>query len=86
MSDTHYRDREGEPVSSGRSGPSPALIGFLVIAVLALIFVLANRDDVSISFWAFQIESQTWVAIAIALVIGAILDRLLQEWWRRSRG
>ncbi len=85
MSEYSTRDHDREAVQSGRSGPSPALIALIVIAVASLIFVLANRDTIDVSFWAFQVEAQTWGAIVIALALGALLDRLVTAWWRRRR-
>ncbi|MEJ7721990.1 MAG: LapA family protein [Ilumatobacteraceae bacterium] len=83
MTEYSTRDRDREPVQSGRSGPSPTLIALIVIAIAALIFVLANRDTIDVSFWAFQVKAQTWVAIVIALGLGVLLDRLVTAWWRR---
>ena len=85
MTEYSTRDHDRESVQSGRSAPSPTLIALIVIAVAALIFVLANRDTIDVSFWAFQVKAQTWVAIVIALALGALLDRLVAAWWRRRR-
>ena len=68
-----------------RSGVSPTLIAFIVVAVLGLIFVLQNGENASIRFLFFESSTSVWVAIAIAIGIGVILDRLLIMWWRRRR-
>jgi uncharacterized integral membrane protein len=65
---------------------SPFLIGLIVVAVLALIFIVQNSNDapVTVLFWDFTMN--IWVVIVIALVLGMALDRLLQMWMRRRQG
>jgi uncharacterized integral membrane protein len=65
---------------------SPFLIGLIVVAVLALIFIVQNSNDapVTVLFWDFT--TSIWVVIVIALVLGMALDRLLQLWMRRRKG
>jgi uncharacterized integral membrane protein len=65
---------------------SPFLIGLIVVAVLALIFIVQNSNDapVTVLFWDFTMN--IWVVIVIALVLGMALDRLLQMWMRRRKG
>lgn len=79
------RDRDREVVHTERRNPSPVLIAIVLVAVAALIFVLSNGERVEINFLAFDVVSRVWVAITIALAIGALLDRLVSYWWRRSR-
>jgi uncharacterized integral membrane protein len=85
---------ERNDIASGGDGPgtwndkrqvSPTLIGFVVIAILAIVFIVENGDKVHVRLIIPKVEMPVWVAIAIALVIGAILDRLFQAWWRRRR-
>jgi uncharacterized integral membrane protein len=65
---------------------SPFLIGLIVVAVLALIFIVQNSNDapVTVLFWDFTMN--IWVVIVIALVLDMALDRLLQMWMRRRKG
>lgn len=65
---------------------SPFLIGLIVVAVLALVFIIQNSNDapVTVLFWDFT--TSIWVVIVIALVLGMALDRLLQMWMRRRKG
>lgn len=72
-------------VRTTRSGISPALIGLAIVVVLAVVFVLQNREQAPIQFLFFERRTAVWIAIAIAIVIGVILDRLLSVWWRRHR-
>lgn len=85
MSEYRDVDRERETIQTGRAGPSPALVAFIVVGVLTVIFVLINRDDVTISLFGADVETKEWILVAVALVVGALLDRLVTYWWRRKR-
>lgn len=61
------------------------LIGMLVLAGVALLFVLQNRDRMPVEFLFWEINSRQWVNIAIAIAIGVALDRLFLGWWRRRK-
>jgi hypothetical protein len=71
--------------SSGQAGPPVKLIAFIVVAALAVVFVFQNRERHQIDFLFFEINTRTWTALATALALGVILDRLFVSWWRRSR-
>lgn len=70
---------------SGNSGPSVFLILTVFVAILAAIFVFqnSNRTKINLLFWDFN--SRVWVAIAISIGLGVLLDRLILSWWRRAR-
>lgn len=61
------------------------LIGMLVLAGVALLFVLQNRARMPVEFLFWEINSRQWVNIAIAIAIGIALDRLFLGWWRRRK-
>lgn len=61
------------------------LIGFIVAAVLALIFVLTNRKEVTIDFLFFEAETRQWVSLVVAFALGAVSDRLFIGIRRRKR-
>ena len=82
METNDNRDRSAE---SGRSGPSAALIGFAIVAIVAVIFIFQNSNRVETNFLFLDFNSRVWVAILVAMVLGALLDRLIQIWWRRRR-
>jgi Flp pilus assembly protein TadB len=71
--------------ASGRSGPSAKFLAFLVLVAVAVIFVLQNRDRKPVDFLVFEINSRQWVNIAVAILLGVVLDRLFLGWWRRRR-
>lgn len=61
------------------------LVGFVVAAFLALIFVLSNRDEVSIDFLFFEADTRQWVSLAVAFALGVLSDRLFIGVRRRRR-
>ena len=83
----YERNDEGDrsSVRETRSGVSPLLIAFIVLSILALVFVLQNGERADITFLFFDVRASVWVAIAVAIGVGILLDRLLIAWWRRRR-
>lgn len=61
------------------------LIGFVVAAILALIFVLSNLEVVTIKFLVFEAETRQWVSLVVAVALGVISDRLFIGVRRRRR-
>ena len=61
------------------------LIGLIVLAVLALVFVLQNGDRREVNFLFFDVSPPVWLAFLIAVALGVVLDRLFLAWWRRRR-
>ena len=52
---------------------------------MVAIFVLQNSHETNIELLFVDISAPVWVAFAIALVLGALLDRLITMWWRHRR-
>lgn len=73
------------PAAPQRRGVPVSLIAFAVVAAIAVVFVLQNRSRAEIDFLVFEVNARIWRAIAVAMVLGALLDRLFQIWWRRWR-
>lgn len=61
------------------------LIGFITAAVLALIFVLSNRDEVTITFLFLEAQTRQWVSLVVAVALGVVSDRLFIGVRRRRR-
>lgn len=78
-----YEDRQ--PAAEGRNGPSLFLIALIAVAGLTAAFVAQNRERTRIEFLWLDFTSRTWTAIAIAVALGVVLDRLVLAWWRRAR-
>lgn len=64
---------------------SPTLIAFVVIAIGAVVFIVQNSDPAKVRFLFFTVTTRLWAGILVALVVGALLDRLLVIWWRRRK-
>ena len=64
---------------------SPTLIVLLVVAAVAIVFVVQNTEEnrIELLFWSFT--TSVWVAIALALLLGALLGQLVAVLWRRRR-
>lgn len=83
--DDDEQPRERQIGPDGSSGPSAALILSGVLAALVVIFVVQNANGVPVKFLWIDQELKLWVVIVGSLVIGALLDRLVTVWRRRSR-
>lgn len=75
----------GTGAASGRSGPSAALIAFIVVAALFVIFFFQNGERVRIDFLVVEKTTTIRWSLIVALVLGVVLDRLVTFWWRRRR-
>lgn len=84
MYERNQVNENNDPVEQ-RSGPSAALIGLVVLAILAVLFVVQNGEKTDITFLFTDVTASVWVAIAISIAIGIVLDRLFGIWWRRRR-
>ena len=69
--------------ASGRNGISPSLIGFAVVAVLAVIFFFQNSRRIEVNFWLFDWNTTIRWSLLMAMFLGVLLDRLFGMWWRR---
>ncbi|MET0146907.1 MAG: LapA family protein [Ilumatobacteraceae bacterium] len=84
MHDGERREDDGDVVHTS-SGPSVALIAFVVLGVAGIVFILQNSDSAKLDFLFIGVEWPVWVALAITLGLGVLLDRLVLFWWRRRR-
>jgi uncharacterized integral membrane protein len=83
-----YEGNEASPDAAGDergSGVSPTLIAFIVLGVLAIIFVLQNGTSAQIDYLGLNFEAPLWVILAITIAVGVVLDRLFSLWWRRRK-
>ncbi|MFT7327613.1 MAG: putative integral membrane protein [Ilumatobacter sp.] len=74
-----------QPGGAGRNGPGLFLVLTILVAAITAVFISQNRERTSIEFLLFDFNSRTWVAIAISIGLGVLLDRLFLAWWRRAR-
>lgn len=82
VSDYEY---DPQPGPAGRNGPSLFLILFIIVAAITAVFIAQNRDRTKVEFLFFDVESRVWTAIAVAIALGVVLDRLILAWWRRAK-
>lgn len=75
----------GQEFKGRGEGVSPTLIGLIVLAVATVVFIVQNSERPKITFLFFSVRTRLWVAIALAIVLGVILDRLVAMWWRRRK-
>lgn len=66
-------------------GVSPTLIAFVIVAIGAVVFIIQNSDEAQVRFLFFTVTTRVWAGILVALVVGAVLDRLIVIWWRRRK-
>jgi len=83
--DRNTNEKPPSKTSSGQNGLNGTLVALVALVVIALIFVLQNRGEVRTHFLFFTKTSKVWATIAVALVVGAGLDRLFSLWWRRRK-
>lgn len=77
--------RADDRAVGGRTSPSPTVIGAIVVAVLAVIFIAQNQEETQITFFFWDRRTDVWVAILVALILGALLGQLLTMMWKRRR-
>jgi len=86
-----HSDHHDEIGNSGQAfkgrgdGVSPTLIGLIVLAVATVVFIVQNGGPAEVRFLFLELKTRVWVGVAIALVLGAVLDRLFAIWWRRRK-
>ena len=69
-----------DPSPSGSSFQlTPRRIIGLLIAVVAIAFILQNRDTVSTNLLVFEFRAPMWVTLLIVFVAGAAAGWLLQR-------
>ncbi len=73
MSETPDRTKSTRSSSSGGSRVSPRMWGTLVLAALAVIFIVENRDPASIRLIIPVVVMPLWAALAGLFVIGVLV-------------
>lgn len=61
---------------------TPRRISALVLAAIALVFVLQNLDDVTLQFLGIRVTATLWFASLALLVVGVLIGVL---WTSRRR-
>jgi uncharacterized integral membrane protein len=83
--DWKANERRSEAPEGDKTKISPALIIWIVIAVLAVIFIVQNARDAQVRFLFWDGTLSLWIVIVITLLAGAALDRIVTWALRRRR-
>ena len=62
---------------------SPAQWAGLVIAILAIVFVLMNRESTHITLFWMQLEGPTWLILLVVFIVGWLVGVLTSR--RRNK-
>jgi uncharacterized integral membrane protein len=67
----------GGSAPAKKSGISGRAIGGIIVAVMVVVFIAINRDQVEVSFVFFTTTLALWVALTIAAVGGLLAGFLM---------
>ena len=54
-----------------------------LVAIVALVFILQNTDEVSIDLFTVSVSAPLWLVLGVLFVVGVLVGMLLQR--RRGR-
>ncbi len=83
--DWKEQDRRTGAPEPDKSRISAALVLWLIVAVIAVVFVVQNTRHSTVTFLFWDGDTSIWVVIIIAIVLGVLLDRLATWFMRRRR-
>lgn len=76
----------GSPAGKSRGfGSYVAFAGGILIAVLAMLFVLSNGQPVTVAFLGWDAQVPLWLVILASLLLGALLVLMVQGGRKASR-
>jgi uncharacterized integral membrane protein len=65
--------------------PRATFVALAVVLAVTITFVVQNRNRTAIHFLVFDLHARTWAMIAVAIVLGALVDRVFLMWRRKRR-
>jgi hypothetical protein len=74
-----------DDIKSSEGGLSPTLIAGIVVALAAVDFIVQNRQDLTIHFLVFTIESKVWTALVVTSLLAIVAAELVGRHLRRQR-
>ena len=83
--DWSEQDRRSGAAEESKSRISAGLILWLLVIAIAVVFILQNTRHATITFLFWDGDVAIWIAIVIALILGALIDRLGMWYLRRRR-
>jgi len=66
-------------------GPRPQLVGALILALAVVVFIVQNRDDVTIHFLFWDKKTTVWPALLVTSVVAIVAAELFSHVLRRQR-
>ncbi len=67
---------DGSDDGKDTSGLSPKQVGWVILAIVAALFVVLNSDKSKISFIAFSANLPLWVLVIVSLTLGFLIGKL----------
>lgn len=81
----HEHGDHEHTAESGSSGPPIKLILLLLLVAALAVFIIQNGQDAQIDYlWTHGVWP-VWIVIAISVLTGIVIDRLVGWQWRRAR-
>jgi uncharacterized integral membrane protein len=78
-------DEQSAPQPPARRAVSPEIVVAAVLAVVLLIFVVQNDEDVEVNWVAFSKRGPVWAVILASVVLGYLIGRLIEFGLKRRR-
>lgn len=73
------------PMRSSRRSLSPEIFGAGVLALVLLIFIVQNSNDVNVHWLVFSKRAEVWVVIIVSAVLGYLIGQLIEFSLKRRR-
>ena len=73
------------PRTAAEKAQRSRMIGGIVIAVVAIWFILANTHKASITFWVVTVSSPMWLTLAGTFLAGMLTSLLLTRTRAKKR-
>lgn len=73
------------PQPAPRRKMPPELIGAAVLAVILVIFIVQNDEDVEVSWVVFSRRASLWTVILVSALLGYLLGQLVEFSLKRRR-
>lgn len=83
--DWKANEHRGDAPQGDKTRISAAMVIWIVVAVLAIVFIAQNTNDAHVKFLFFDGTLSLWVVIVLTLLAGTLLDRLVMWIMRRRK-
>lgn len=66
-----------EHVQSAKGRITPRMVGGIVLAALAVAFILSNREQANVSFLIFDADLALWLVLTLTFAVGLAVGTLV---------